>query len=265
LKAYRRKKGTAPKGFENLQKEVQNGVSLVILNGVGEVERVVSVVALRVEREDNKLFVQLAKWEHRSGLSVSVALPGGKQERQEHPLESVNRFHKTKLSAIKDAEIQHMQREVTTKMSKDYGIKTKYYRTVYFARLELPFTLNTCIEQDSVAASHVLTDLSRRPSSASASSFTNTIGKSMLPSHQAELLDSLSTVPAYFIPNRSDDCAPVSGVFYAWLSLEDFETMKAPSNEDVLTRWLSRFDPQEIIELDEELPWSALGSIRTST
>merc|ERR1712176_1467394 len=72
LKAYKWKKGMAQNGHQNLRNEIKKGKSLVILTGAGEVERVVSVVALRVERPDDHIFVQLAKWEEPVGLTVAV-------------------------------------------------------------------------------------------------------------------------------------------------------------------------------------------------
>merc|ERR1712176_1609737 len=101
--------------MDKLLEEVENGKSSVMVNGHGEVERVVSVVALHVEDDSGRLLVQLGKWEANK-LNPACQLPGAKQERDELTFDAVRRVLETKVAPLAGlVEVVKAEREVSEK------------------------------------------------------------------------------------------------------------------------------------------------------
>jgi len=123
--------------FQNLRQEVSDGRSVLMVDGVGEVMRVVAVLALRIQNNEGHIFVQLGKYDHQLGkVTPALLLPGGKQERGETSNEAAQRILETRLSCMKDAvEFEEVERKVEWKNSKGIGVRTKYLRTVCSAKL----------------------------------------------------------------------------------------------------------------------------------
>jgi len=114
-----------------LKHEIINGESAVMLNNQGALERVVSVVALRIEREDGCILCQLWK-----SLKLNTfpepccQLPGGKQKAGETHGDAVMRILSTKLAPLHlCTEVGKSVCEPEWKDSKEYGVRTKYMRT----------------------------------------------------------------------------------------------------------------------------------------
>merc|ERR1712050_630444 len=101
----------------------------------GEVERIVLVVAIRIEREDQRLIAQLGKWEG-SQIIPACQLPGGKEERGELIVHSVKGLLERLGLVQSDVEIINVERKVEWTESKKYGVRTKYLRTVCHAELK---------------------------------------------------------------------------------------------------------------------------------
>mmetsp|Transcript_30522 Transcript_30522/g.71258 ORF Transcript_30522/g.71258 Transcript_30522/m.71258 type:complete len:1088 (-) Transcript_30522:115-3378(-) len=131
-----------------LRKEVDQGKSVVMLNGSGDVQRVVSVIAVKVVDENEKVLVQLAKME-KGRLKFAGQLPGSKQQRGELATEAVQRVLETKLAPLTSCiEFAEMTRSSEEKESKQFGVRTKYLRTVCKAVLVQPFSAPTIIGHD---------------------------------------------------------------------------------------------------------------------
>ena len=82
-------RGQSP--LDALEQDVELGKSTVYMTGNGEIERVASVIAFRIERDDQRVFVQLGKMEE-GRLVADCALPGKKQIGGELPLKSATRI-----------------------------------------------------------------------------------------------------------------------------------------------------------------------------
>jgi len=209
----------------NLTHEVETGKCTVMLNGDGELERVVSVVALNILNKDRRVLVQIGK---HTGLEVSIGcqLPGGKQERGEFASDAAQRIMDTKLRAYADfVNFIGISRQTELKQSQEYGINTKYLRNVCNARLQddevqLPAGKQlaelapepTCSGEESIMQSQqsrgtgwVDVQVGRR--------FSHTL-------HERELVH---------IGGRD------RGIFYAWLTMQEFEELKhMTTQQDVL-------------------------------
>merc|ERR1719162_1221579 len=67
-------------------RDVREGRSCLMVNWAGEVERIVSVIVLRLARPDGRVLVQLGERKsHRDETQASCRLPGKKQEEGETP------------------------------------------------------------------------------------------------------------------------------------------------------------------------------------
>jgi len=246
-KAYRWKKGAAPDGCMRLEQEIKSGKSLVILTGAGEIQRVVSVVALRVRRQDGNIFVQLAKWEQSSGVCPHVQLPGGKQERGEQPFDSVQRFLDTTLSPLADSEVEHMERDVTERLSKDYGVRTKYLRTVCLGKLDVNFCAPRCVSKHACSSTGRIS----RASGSSLSSF-------LMSGPVNELLLRMIELPVYFVRDKRSSAESVSGAFFAWLPVADFEELSSQRSEEIVSHWLADME----IDLTDYDASAEIGDVR---
>lgn len=124
------------KKVEKLRGEILQGKSTVMMNAQGQPERVVSVVALHVERKDGYVLVQLGRVRlEGSEAEPCCQLPGVKQEQGETCAEALRRILATKLAPLAGTlEQLRIEREVEWKLSREYGIQTKYLRTVCWSR-----------------------------------------------------------------------------------------------------------------------------------
>jgi len=198
------------KTLSNLLHEVETGKSTVMLNKDGDLERVVSVVALSIVNKDRRVLVQVGK---HTGQEVAIGcqLPGGKQERGELAADAAQRMLTMKLSAYVDyVQFVGITRQTELKLSQEYGINTKYLRAVCNARLnddEVAIPVDQQLED--------LKDLSQGLGTDS----QNAVG----------IAGSMHISPRLSIPTQRElvhigDTA--RGIFYAWLSMEEFGELK---------------------------------------
>jgi len=104
--------------------------------GEGEIFRLVSLLALRIERPDGRVLAQVGKWNGRKA-SGKCQLPGAKQLRDELTSESLDRLFRTKLAILRNkVDIVDATHETTVQMSGDVAIMTRYLRTICSARLK---------------------------------------------------------------------------------------------------------------------------------
>lgn len=117
---------------DSLEREVLQGEAAIVLNGLGEVQRVVSLFAFQITREDDSdvFFVQLGIVED-SMVVAGCKLPGAKMVRGELPLDAAHRILKSKLEPMADdVEIRRLEREEEWVEATDFPMKKQYLRTV---------------------------------------------------------------------------------------------------------------------------------------
>mmetsp|Transcript_58544 Transcript_58544/g.181825 ORF Transcript_58544/g.181825 Transcript_58544/m.181825 type:complete len:251 (-) Transcript_58544:10-762(-) len=123
------------KAIDKLTEEVCSAKSIVVVTGEGRILRLVSLVVLRLERGDGRLLVHVGKWDG-SRFEAECQLPGLKQERDELVGETVARMLGTKLKQLEgQVHVESVVRDNKTRMSKEYGVQTRYLLSVCEARL----------------------------------------------------------------------------------------------------------------------------------
>merc|ERR1712046_50472 len=71
----------------------------------------------------------------------------------------------------------------------------------------------------------------------------------------------MSILPANFIRNSTSSDAGMAGVFYAWLSWDDFQALQEPKSEEVVLRWLAKYEPEDDVN---EVSMSVIDESRRS-
>jgi len=119
------------RGLDRLKEEIVKGKSTVLLNSRGELERFTMLVALKIQRQDGKILVQLLKAESDQGESKPCCqLPGAKRTQGECVSDAANKvlLHKLPLLRGNPVHIQDTTKD-EEKESNDYGVKTTYKKT----------------------------------------------------------------------------------------------------------------------------------------
>mmetsp|Transcript_21363 Transcript_21363/g.49666 ORF Transcript_21363/g.49666 Transcript_21363/m.49666 type:complete len:1070 (-) Transcript_21363:28-3237(-) len=218
-------------GLVELRSEVETGKSVVVVNGQGEVQRIVSVVALQVRDDNDNIFVQLGKVE-KNKVVFKGELPGSKQQRGELTSEAVQRVLEQRLAPVTSCiELGESTRSREQKDSTKFGVKTKYLRTVCTSFARRPFEVpivNTAdiepVEPPAPAASHNLMVASALLG-----------GKLRAPGPEAMRIHSSDTAPRITLTARRIFLIDEGGTtcFYAWLTDEEFRWVSV-SEEAIL-------------------------------
>jgi len=236
-------RGQSP--LDALEQDVELGKSTVYMTGNGEIERVASVIAFRIERDDQRVFVQLGKMEE-GRLVADCALPGKKQIGGELPLKSATRILRSKLAPLDGrVHIKSMQREVLWKTRKDIGIRTKYLRTVCHSRFkETPVSSGKASPKTSKVAS-----MSRPRGDKEWQSLSSTVRFGTLPANAQELVDggSATIVDVRTAIHAFDTEDKL--ILYSWLTNDQFEHLGTAEGHEFLQRWL------DVLDLDEVDTW----------
>lgn len=207
----------------DLRQEVEDGRSIVILSHAGEMERVVALVVMHIDRGDGRVFVQLAKWEN-SQVVPDMQLPAAKCRRNESSDEAFQRLLVTKLAMMAEGiEVMRVERESAKQHSARFGMCTHYMRKVFFARFSGALCETPCQE---VAA--LMSSSSKRLSS------SQQVDRSASASWVKDIFDNL---PVHFIEHD------VGGVFYAWLRESDVQQLNMLKQNALVRRWLSTLLP----------------------
>jgi len=220
---------TIPSGLAKLKQEVIRGKSCLLINAAGEVERVVSVVALRIERQSPEgtfVLVQLGK--HSDGSMLpSCQLPGAKQESGESIERTINRILTSKLGPFYGhIEMESKDRQVECKPSPEYRVQTKYLRKVCTARLSSDVEA-TILEYKPAALAAFKRSVSGF--SSESSSRASAAAPKLLQARPQLLKREVLCI---------DDQAG-DQVYFAWLLSHEFDSLSSPGNEDQLAAWLS--------------------------
>eukprot|EP00971_Amphidinium_carterae_P180781 3585843-Amphidinium_carterae.1 len=152
--------------LSKLKTEVEQGKSTVMLSKTGEVFRVVNLVTVKVSNGLGQVLAQIAVYDHDKkdiGIKIDVVLPGLKLNRQEEPKDAANRCIEEKVPALAGCiDVNATVRMIEMKRSKEYGVRTKYIKTV------CPSSLSSVLDLQEWQANNNLAfyrDPSRRPSS----------------------------------------------------------------------------------------------------
>lgn len=123
--------------LESLEEEIHVGKSIIIQDEDGQTQRLVSLVVLELEHADGRILAQIGKIQD-GELTIELQRPGGKQCRHELPSQAMERiFWKDQLQKVKDRiEVVDLDRDTVWKESARYGLRTKYLRTIHYARLD---------------------------------------------------------------------------------------------------------------------------------
>lgn len=128
-----------------MEREVSDGQAVVVLNGDGKVQRVVSLVAFEVTNEEvpGQVFVQLGTVQQEA-LVADCTLPGARLLRGETPMVAVNRIMETKLYGVQqNISIESLVRESEYKDSGVDWLEKIYLRTVAHSIMCGPFLAPT--------------------------------------------------------------------------------------------------------------------------
>jgi len=121
--------------LQRFESEVKMGRSVVLLDEDGHLRRLTAVTVLQIEHGESVL-AQLAKYDQTKGAwEKACVLPGSKQESGELPSDAIRRIATRKIAIESDAlDYVEVKGDVKYWTSKQYGIRTRYIRTVYLAK-----------------------------------------------------------------------------------------------------------------------------------
>jgi len=210
--------------LDTLREEVANGTSTIFMTIDGDLERVVSVTALRIESPQGDILTQLGKF--KDGVAeADCKMPGGKQQRGETPADAAKRVLGGKLSPVsKHVQLIHQQREVKWSQSASYDMRTKYLRTTCFAS----FRDLDCSEPV------------KRPSQGPLGEPRVSKSNTALNAAEGEQLLQMLSEKCVFEHEST---------LYVWLAPETLDTLLFSDNEWVLETWLSR--PFTVLPLED--------------
>lgn len=199
--------------------EVREGKCCIMLNWKGEVERIVSIIVLRLSRQDGRVLAQLGKWDG-ACAQASCELPGKKQMEGESPTQTLDRLLFGAFAPLRDAmTCTSAKQDVTRKESERMQVKTKYLRTLNHAELICPLE---CLELDALRVSW----RSRKRTAAMAGSIFV----------EASSQDDIG-IDIERMPTQVDDdiyaLADESGqiTLFSWLRSEDFAFFTSPGGD----------------------------------
>eukprot|EP00429_Kryptoperidinium_foliaceum_P059640 CAMPEP_0176093774 /NCGR_PEP_ID=MMETSP0120_2-20121206/46988_1 /TAXON_ID=160619 /ORGANISM="Kryptoperidinium foliaceum, Strain CCMP 1326" /LENGTH=945 /DNA_ID=CAMNT_0017427709 /DNA_START=53 /DNA_END=2887 /DNA_ORIENTATION=- len=218
------------KALDKLREEVDSCKSIVVVTGDGALVRVVSLVVLRATMPDHRVFMQIGKYGD-TGVIAALQLPGVKQGADELVCDTLDRMFATRLSCLSGrVELLSTVRENFENESKEYGVQTKYMRSICSARLLQGEKVNapSCHSWPSEGG--------WAEECIPAGSVSNSRTK-LLNIGQQRLLKLLFSTEVYAVPSSKDDDR--TGNFYAWLPSETVNLLGTPSGEKVLRTWIS--------------------------
>jgi len=219
-------------GMQALSEEVDSGDCDLVLYAPDRVLRVVTIVAIRIMREeDHRVLAQIGKC-IRGTTMGRCTLPGTKVRVGELPRDAVERLVASKLAPWKDAVSLGMgEVDVEERVSKKYGVPSKYMRTVYHSQLD-----ETEVAQDAEQ------ELARRPHPEGDQAAHN----ASIHGHRSEEARQIVENKAFTLGDKE---SPHSLFIYAWLPLHEFEFLTSGAAGDAIAHhWVSTLDVQELEE-----------------
>jgi len=233
---------TRGSALEKLRREVQTSKSIVVVTGTGDIVRVVSLVVLRCVRQDGMMLAQIGKLEG-SEVTGSCQLPGLKCEREELVSETLDRLMESRLQRLNGlVELRSAKREVTEKESKEYGVQTRYTRTVCQATL-----LDDAAAPSGGAVMRAEPRLPHTPSSPHVGrikSIRKAPNNEMMTATQSA--NTMSPALRTYLAKVQDEVFTMPGAngtpnIFAWLTPADFDYFSSPAGDSMLKtvqRWI---------------------------
>lgn len=118
-----------------MKAQLMDGVCVLFLNGSGELEHLVPVTVIRLERDDGCVLTQLGKLEDNE-RRPAVLLPGSKRALGETHSDAIHRILHTKLAALRDhLEVSMIERSSDKESHLEQGTRTTWHRTTFSAKL----------------------------------------------------------------------------------------------------------------------------------
>lgn len=119
-----------------LEAEVLTGECTLQCSPEGEIERVVPIEVLRLESQDDQVWVRIGTWERGSPAKAQNELPGHKRGYNECPMEVIRFVLRDEVPDYVGAMLLgEVSEEECTKESCRFHIRTKYMRTVHLASI----------------------------------------------------------------------------------------------------------------------------------
>lgn len=215
------------RAIEQLRQEVDSSKSIVVVTGTGAIIRVVSLVVLRATQPSGHVFMQVGKYDG-SSVKSALQLPGVKQEADELVSETLERIFATKLTMLEGKlEFLGITQEDQEKESKEFGVQTRYLRSICAARLPAGKKLDAhvCTEKPKEVESEAVfcEEVMRQSTSSGA-----------LMHH---LLRALKEIIVYAVPSGDR-----SGNLYAWVPADRLGILGSSNGEKILRTWLSNLE-----------------------
>jgi len=231
----------------NLEEEVIKGKSCLMVNAVGQIERVVSVVVVEIQNAHGQVLVELGKRETCEPISASCQLPGLKQEAGEVLNSTLARLLSRLYLQTADVEVRGVVRQVEWKESREYGLRTKYTRVIHRINLlkDLPIPALALSKSPNVTWKASKASLG---STSSAPEQAVQYMPSRRSSHISHLsISSMSSVflhaPVYKLQSGS------KSTFYTWLDPEAFLHFKSTGGESELRQGLKHLSEFNLEDL----------------
>jgi len=239
------------KVVERLQKQVEEGDIVAMPDMHNEFLRVAVVTSVRLIKPSGHIFTQIGERDA-TGVVVMCRLPAVKQVRGETPLEAVERLLERKLQNFSfEVSIMSKERQDQCMYSKEYGVRTKYLRTVFdlgvleFSPQECEWanqvegktSFKTSKHVSKISGREVMADRSDRSVSWFMATFPDELATATKRTSNAEISASnLCERDVHYLidGNRSR--------FYAWLQPNEFDFLcqYSAASDSILKTWLSR-------------------------
>lgn len=212
--------GLDKRKIARLESELHDGRSCVMMDG-DEIQRAVEVSVLHLERGDHCVLAQVGKV-NGDGADPLCQLPGAKQRQAEPPSEAVQRILSNIAGLVPGVALDGADMEVYWRESPSFGIRTKYFRTRHYGSIELGAPPTEGPRSSGLVRAVPLRE----------------------PQHGSEREEELetvrtvaSTLQVYLLL-----AGPDKGKLYAWLPLEDLESLSSRAGAFILRKWIGLLD-----------------------
>jgi len=149
---------TSAAKMDRLQSELHSGACDLREDLGGRVVRVVRVAAVQITRSDGMCCLELGE-NGDEGFRPSLVLPGTKIRYAEYPMDAITRFLLDLNVEADRLNVTDRQISTEVKSSAQYGVDTKYVRTVFYA--DLPDDMAKQVEGTVVTAAFLSKNISK--------------------------------------------------------------------------------------------------------
>jgi len=227
----------AKNALEDLQREIDTGECDMYVDETENVQRVVTIVTLRLAKQDGSIVAQIGKC-YRGESSARCTFPGTKIKVGELPRDAIDRLVNSKLRPYRDGLVWgKIEVDEEERISKKFGLKSKYQRTVFHAKLQPDFVP---VENTLPKKEQEMAGIQILPRQSSIEGIVQS-------DRRAFTLGNMQTTDSTFV--------------FAWLAPnEHFLLQNGDESDNVLKGWISEVDLSEV----EELSKSVSGNGSTS-